>query len=225
MKLSAAVSILAVLLIADCCYAFCPRPSTLVSTPSSSLDTLKKTTRLQVSVPEIVGVLVAGFAGWLYIDGADDRNRSKARQEQDALLQAYQDERARQAYLEPKPFWTEEELAPYNGKQDNDGPILLAADGLVFNVYKGRNFYGPGGEYHMFAGRDATRLLAKTSTEEETAEEAQKPLTVGERAALAGWMFTLKNKYEIVGELEGFDPSTTSLKEGVQSSWIDPRLE
>lgn len=71
---------------------------------------------------------------------------------------------------------------------------------------------GPGGEYHIFAGRDATRLLARTMVEEETPEDAAKPLTMGERAALAGWMFTIQNKYEVVGKLEGFDPKTTSMK-------------
>ena len=161
-------------------------------------------------LPGIVGVGVVGFAGWLYIDGSEDRKRSNIRQEENARYEAYQAERAAKAYIEPKDYWTEEELAQYNGTQDEDGPILFAADGLVFNVYKGRNFYGPGGEYHIFAGRDATRLLARTRVEEESEEESKIPLTVAERAALAGWMFTFKNKYDIVGKLEGFDKSTTS---------------
>jgi len=54
---------------------------------------------------------------------------------------------------------------------DDDGPILFTADGIVFNVYKGRNFYGPYGEYSIFAGRDATRLLARGKLEEETEED------------------------------------------------------
>jgi len=165
--------------------------------------------------PEILiggGVMVAGFAGWLYVDGADDRQRRRLRQEEEERYLQYQEERARQAYIEPKEYWTKEELTQYDGTQDPDGPILLAADGLVFNVYKGRNFYGPGGEYHLFAGRDATRLLAKTIVEEETPKEAAKPLTMAERAALAAWVFTFKGKYEIVGSLEGFDPATTSMK-------------
>ena len=81
----------------------------------------------------------------------------------------------------------------------------------------------------MFAGRDATRMLAKTITEEESEADKQKPLNIGERAALAGWMFTLKNKYDIVGKLEGFDPSTTSMKDGMKGGstpkWEDPRLQ
>ena len=113
---------------------------------------------------------------------------------------------------EYKEYWDEAELAAYDGTQDDEqGPILLAADGLVFNVYKGRNFYGPGGEYHLFAGRDATRFLAKTIVEEETAEQASQPLTMAERASLAAWMFTIKSKYEVVGKLRGFDPTTTSM--------------
>ena len=71
----------------------------------------------------------------------------------------------------------------------------------MFNVYKGRNFYGPGGEYHIFAGRDATRLLARSKLEEETEEELAKPLTIAERTALEGWIFIFKGKYDIVGNL------------------------
>ena len=70
-------------------------------------------------------------------------------------------------------------------------------------MYKGRHFYGPGCEYHVFAGRDATRLLAKNSLEEENPEAASVPLSLGERASLAGWMVVLRSKYEVVGRFEG----------------------
>ena len=176
---------------------------------------------------EVAFGLTAAFGAWLYIDSVDDRARNSIREEENALYEEYQAEKARKAYLEPKDYWTVDELAEYNGfppghnKEDADdtdeyaldyeGPILLAADGLVFNVWKGRHFYEPGGEYHIFAGRDATRLLAKTIVREETAEEASKPLNIAERASLAGWMFTLKNKYDVVGKLQGFDPSFTAM--------------
>ena len=144
--------------------------------------------------------------------GADDRARSKMREEQNAILEKYQQERARQAHIEPKEYWTEDEIKQYDGRASNpDGPILLAADGIVFNVWKGRQFYMEGGEYHIFAGRDATRLLARTLVEEESIEDSKKPLTMAERAALAGWIWTFKNKYDIVGKLHNYDPTTTSM--------------
>mmetsp|Transcript_16790 Transcript_16790/g.36640 ORF Transcript_16790/g.36640 Transcript_16790/m.36640 type:complete len:245 (+) Transcript_16790:74-808(+) len=171
------------------------------------------TTTLHMSPEVLAGAasLVAGFAGWLYIDGAGDRDRRAIREEEEARIQAIQDERAKRAYIEPKDFWTEAELAPYDGSHDEDGPILFAADGLVFNVYKGRNFYLPGCEYHIFAGRDATRLLARNKLEEETEEEAKKPLNMAERAFLATWMYTFKGKYDIVGKLEEFNPQSTAM--------------
>ena len=68
-------------------------------------------------------------------------------------------------------------LAPFDGK---DGArILLAIKGTVFDVSAGRGFYGPGksdkkgsktllilyigGSYGNFAGRDASRGMAKQS--------------------------------------------------------------
>jgi membrane-associated progesterone receptor component len=110
-------------------------------------------------------------------------------------------ERKRLAYIEPQAEWTLAEVAQHDGATADSGPILLAADGEVFNVGTGRNFYGPGGEYALFAGRDATRLLAKMRTELESDDEAAKPLSIAERLTLAGWVFTLRSKYELVGRL------------------------
>jgi hypothetical protein len=71
------------------------------------------------------------------------------------------------AYIEPRETWTEAELLQFDGTTDDvTGPLLFAASGTVFNVWKGRHLYGPGCEYHIFAGRDATRLLAKSKLEE-----------------------------------------------------------
>lgn len=157
-------------------------------------------------------MVVTTIGGILYVSGGEEREKKRQYAEWEAKSKEMEAERARKAFVTPKPYWTEEELKPYDGTQDEEGPILFAADGKVFNVYKGRNFYGPSGEYHIFAGRDATRLLARGKLEEETEEERSKPLTLAERAALQGWMWTFKGKYEIVGELEGFDPKTTSTK-------------
>ena len=76
--------------------------------------------------------------------------------------------------------YTPRTLEPFNGK--DDGRILLAIDGIVFDVTAGRSFYGPSefvlpfvsvvhsidglvkdGMYGNFAGRDASRGMAKQS--------------------------------------------------------------
>mmetsp|Transcript_11871 Transcript_11871/g.34037 ORF Transcript_11871/g.34037 Transcript_11871/m.34037 type:complete len:265 (-) Transcript_11871:643-1437(-) len=194
------------------------RYSDAVTTPATrtttaTTTTTSTTTTLYMSPEFLAGAasVAVGFAGWLYFDGADARDRRRLREEEEARIRVLQEERAKQAYIEPRDYWTESELAPYDGSRDADGPILLAADGLVFNVYKGRNFYLPGCEYHIFAGRDATRLLARNKLEEETPEEAAKPLNMAERAFLATWIYTFKGKYDVVGKLEGFDPKSTAM--------------
>jgi membrane-associated progesterone receptor component len=41
--------------------------------------------------------------------------------------------------------------------------VLVAAKGRVFDMTRGRDFYGKGGPYNCFAGADVSRALAKVS--------------------------------------------------------------
>jgi predicted heme/steroid binding protein len=61
---------------------------------------------------------------------------------------------------------TDEQLSQYTGA-DPDKPIYVAINGTVFDVSEGRSFYGLGGHYHHFAGRDATRAWVSTCFEPE----------------------------------------------------------
>jgi membrane-associated progesterone receptor component len=152
--------------------------------------------------PEVVTagvVVVAGGAWWL--SGSEERDKRAMYADWEQKDRERREERARLAYIEPKETWALEELKAFDGKTDEDGPILMAVSGSVFNVWKGRHFYGPGCEYGIFAGRDATRLLAKQKLEEETLEELAKPLNVAEKASLEAWYWIIKNKYEVVGKL------------------------
>ena len=61
--------------------------------------------------------------------------------------------------------FTPRTLLPFNGQ--NNAPVYLAVRGRVFDVTSGRQFYGPGGPYSNFAGRDASRGLAFGSFDED----------------------------------------------------------
>eukprot|EP00929_Paragymnodinium_shiwhaense_P009161 TRINITY_DN113219_c0_g1_i1.p1 TRINITY_DN113219_c0_g1~~TRINITY_DN113219_c0_g1_i1.p1 ORF type:complete len:156 (+),score=39.71 TRINITY_DN113219_c0_g1_i1:56-523(+) len=100
--------------------------------------------------------------------------------------------------IEPREDWSEADLKQYDGK-DPDKPILVAMDGRVFNVWRGRHFYGADGCYECFAGRDATRLMAKQILEDE--EDDGEVLSESELENLAGWKAYFTSKYDDVGSL------------------------
>ena len=105
------------------------------------------------------------------------------------------------AYVRPRQVWRLDELPAYDGSGSEDGPILLAADGQVFNVARARHLYGPGGEYGVMGGADASRYLARNSVDPETPEEEALPLSLVERTSLGAWVFSLQQKYDVVGRL------------------------
>jgi membrane-associated progesterone receptor component len=72
--------------------------------------------------------------------------------------------------------YTPRTLAIHDGSAGKQGPILLAIEGRVFDVTKGSSFYGPGGPYGNFAGRDASRGMAKQSFDLDTLTPLDKPL-------------------------------------------------
>ena len=97
-------------------------------------------------------------------------------------------------------------LKPYNG--ETNMPVYLAVRGKVFDVTPGRNFYGPGGPYENFAGRDASRGLACGSFDEDMlTKDLNGPLDNlsglgdAEMEALQGWEERFNEKYLVVGKL------------------------
>jgi len=98
------------------------------------------------------------------------------------------------------------ELLEFDG---NGGrPIYFCVRGRVFDVSAGRNFYGPGGPYSNFAGRDASRGLAKGSFDASMlTEDLEGPLddlqdlTPDEVEALRGWEERFMDKYMVVGNM------------------------
>ncbi len=102
--------------------------------------------------------------------------------------------------------YTPRTLLPFDGRDGR--PVFLAVRGRVFDVSAGRNFYGPGGPYENFAGRDASRGLASHSFDEEMlTKDLDGPLdplddlTPDQLDAVQGWEERFDSKYLVVGRL------------------------
>ncbi|XP_049885383.1 membrane-associated progesterone receptor component 1-like [Pectinophora gossypiella] len=93
------------------------------------------------------------------------------------------------------------ELSKYDGTQP-DGRVFLAVNGIIFDVTRGKRFYGPGGPYAAFAGRDATRGLATAQVAGSDQEyDDLSDLTPDEVASAKEWEDQFREKYDIVGKL------------------------
>ena len=109
----------------------------------------------------------------------------------------------------PRDF-TRAELAKYK-KCDEvpagriDAPILVGIKGKVLDVsYGGKEMYGKEGPYHIFAGIDASRALAKMSFKPEDLNSTDlSDLTEEQRKTLDDWetKFISVRKYPVVGKL------------------------
>jgi len=90
----------------------------------------------------------------------------------------------------------------YNGTEEER--ICIGIKGEIFDVTRGSNFYGPGGPYHAFAGRDASRAFANFSTESAMFKETDddlSDLTLQEQSQLNDWYDNLSAKYDKVGNI------------------------
>ncbi|KAM0512952.1 hypothetical protein ACHAPE_008312 [Trichoderma viride] len=96
-------------------------------------------------------------------------------------------------------------LLPFSGA--DNAPVFMAIRGAVYDVSRGRNFYGPGGPYANFAGRDASRGLACGSFDEDMlTKDLDGPLDTladlgaEEMEALRGWEERFTEKYDVIGK-------------------------
>ncbi|CAG8502731.1 5804_t:CDS:2 [Diversispora eburnea] len=102
--------------------------------------------------------------------------------------------------------YTPKQLIEHDGRT-LDTKIFLGIRGKVYDVSKGRNFYGPEGMYGNFAGRDASRGLAKNSFDLEMLTPIDQPLdtledlTEEEINSLNDWHGHFENKYGCIGNL------------------------
>ncbi|KAI9886540.1 MAG: hypothetical protein M1823_001651 [Watsoniomyces obsoletus] len=93
-----------------------------------------------------------------------------------------------------------EQLSKCDGTDPNQ-PIYVAIKGSVFDVSGSKN-YGPGGAYHVFAGKDASRALALSSTKAEDVRPDYEDLSDKEKSVLEEWYTFFSKRYNIVGKLQ-----------------------
>ncbi|KAJ4956037.1 hypothetical protein NE237_012820 [Protea cynaroides] len=103
---------------------------------------------------------------------------------------------------------TEEELKVYDGS-DPEKPLLMAIKGRIYDVSQSRMLYGPGGPYALFAGKDATRALAKMSFEEKDLTRDLAGLSSFELHSLQDWQYKFRGKYVMVGTVKRTIPEPT----------------
>lgn len=117
---------------------------------------------------------------------------------------------------DPPRNFTLKQLAHFDGTKDDGGdddkPVYLALNGIVFDVSDGRNFYGPGGPYELFAGHECGIALAKMSFDTEFLDDfaGVKDLKHGEKMELENWIekFTHYRCYPVMGRVVPELPSS-----------------
>jgi len=122
--------------------------------------------------------------------------------------------------LMPKRDFTPRQLKPYDGIKSEDNPegrILIGVLGKVYDMTKGKSFYGPGGPYSVFAGRDASRALATFEVHSVSEEyDDLSDLKQSELNEVKEWDLQFSEKYTLVGKLlkPGEQPTSYSDDEG-----------
>lgn len=77
-------------------------------------------------------------------------------------------------------------MAEFSASADDLIPVS-GQSGTVFDVSHKRDTYGPGGSYHLFAGKDASKALGKSSLKEEDAVPDYSNLPEPEMKVLNDW--------------------------------------
>ncbi|KAG6430947.1 hypothetical protein SASPL_109021 [Salvia splendens] len=103
---------------------------------------------------------------------------------------------------------TEEDLRAYDGSDPNK-PLLMAIKGQIYDVSRSRMFYGPGGPYALFAGRDASRALALMSFDPKDLTGNIQGLSDSELEVLQDWEYKFIEKYVKVGQLFSLESKQT----------------
>ncbi|ODV88747.1 hypothetical protein CANCADRAFT_27975 [Tortispora caseinolytica NRRL Y-17796] len=95
--------------------------------------------------------------------------------------------------------FTVEELAKYDGKTYKE--MYIAIKGVVFDVTRNQQAYGPGSSYNLFVGKEASIGLAKSSLNPEDLQGSIDDLTPEELGVLNDWFTFFSKRYNIKGNI------------------------
>ncbi|MCJ1355820.1 MAG: hypothetical protein MMC33_005812 [Icmadophila ericetorum] len=123
---------------------------------------------------------------------------------------------------------TDSELSLYNGTSPHL-PIYLALNGTIYDVSASPHTYGPGGSYHFFAGRDATRAFITGCFQEDLTwdlrgvEEIYVPLDLDmepqDKEGRKGWKMLREREFRrgretVRGVVRGWEETFSGRKNG-----------
>lgn len=111
-------------------------------------------------------------------------------------------------------LFSERMLATFDGSTEGK-PIYLAIDGDVYDVSSGPLTYGPGGPYHMLAGKDAARAYGTGCFSTHLTHDLR-GLSEGELKGVENWkkFYASHKKYYKVGRVSHppIDPASPTLE-------------
>lgn len=95
--------------------------------------------------------------------------------------------------------FTAEDLAKFNG--EDGAPIYLAIMGRVYDVSRGKAFYGVGRSYHHYVAKDATRSFATGCTKPECLVPSLVGLSEAQKQEGRKWLelYEYHDKYKFLG--------------------------
>nr|CAG4636368.1 EOG090X0A5G [Eubosmina coregoni]SVE69947.1 EOG090X0A5G [Eubosmina coregoni] len=103
---------------------------------------------------------------------------------------------------EPTRVFTKEELAKYKGEEEG-GKIYIAILGKVFDVTRGKDYYGPGGGYAFFSGIDGSRAFVTGTFTAEGLIDDIEGLEKSDYVGLRDWADFYMKDYTYIGKVEG----------------------
>lgn len=107
----------------------------------------------------------------------------------------------RTLFPDPLLSFTAPELLKFDGS-DPSLPIYLAINGKVYDVSAGKSYYGPGGSYSFFSGKDAARAYITGCFKTHLTHDLR-GLTDAEIGSLKTWVdfYEKSDKYFMVGRV------------------------